>query len=296
MGATSHNTVRMRNQRHAAPGCGSLHAMSNERDGGAHAGTSSEGSTLLGLRARRIDLEVERIVAESELRAVRAGSARDIPGASAGTVVDALDRLRRLESTRAAHVALIDTGARSRRPDSPAMVPMKRRKRGCSLRCRLQIASDRPRIVGARTDNEPDNDHTNTPSTTQIGRLFHLSLFRTPTDRGTHPRRYRGGAKTWTITGAATSRSGDGVRGAEAYRRRPVRGPSGQAARHWESKRVPNRSRTARRCGMGRAISGLGRDGERSPRCPGHGIRDQGQPRHSPDFPAGFSPCMRGRQ
>ena len=65
------------------------------------------------LRARRIDLEVERIVAESELRAVRADSARDIPGASAGTVIDALDRLRRLESTRAAHVAFIDTGARS---------------------------------------------------------------------------------------------------------------------------------------------------------------------------------------
>ena len=97
--------------------------MSNERDGGAHAGTSSEGSTLLelraheerlnALRARRIDLEVERIVAESELPAVRADSARDIPGASAGTVIDALDRLRRLESTRAAHVAFIDTGARS---------------------------------------------------------------------------------------------------------------------------------------------------------------------------------------
>ena len=65
------------------------------------------------LRARRIDLEVERIVAESELRAVRADSARDIPGASAGTVIDALDRLRRLESTRAAHVAFINTGARS---------------------------------------------------------------------------------------------------------------------------------------------------------------------------------------
>ena len=43
-------------------------------------------------RARRIDLEVERIVAESELRAVRADSARDIPGASAGTVVDARRR------------------------------------------------------------------------------------------------------------------------------------------------------------------------------------------------------------
>ena len=154
--------------------------MSNERDGGAHAGTSCEGSTLLelraheerlnALRARRIDLEVERIVAESELRAVRAGSVRDIPGASAGTVVDALDRLRGLESTRAVHVAFIDTGTRSHE----------------DLLQRLQIASDRPRIVGfgltrsdrhARTDNEPDNDHTNTPSTTQIGRLFHLSFF-----------------------------------------------------------------------------------------------------------------------
>ena len=46
----------------------------------------------------------------------------------------------------------------------------------CSLRCRLRIASARPRNVRARTDNEPDNDHTNTPLTTQIGRLYYLSF------------------------------------------------------------------------------------------------------------------------
>lgn len=68
---------------------------------------------LTALRARRVDLEVERIVAATELGAVRAGSASDIPGALAGAVVDALDRLRRLESAHAAHAALIDTGARS---------------------------------------------------------------------------------------------------------------------------------------------------------------------------------------
>ena len=50
---------------------------------------------------------------------------------------------------------------------------------------------------------------------------------RAPADRRTHPRRYRGGAKTRTITGAATARYGDGVRGAEAHRERPVGGPSG---------------------------------------------------------------------
>ena len=51
----------------------------------------------------------------------------------------------------------------------------------CSLRSRLQIASDRSRNVRAQTDNEPDNDHTNTPRTTQIGRLFLLSY--PPTSR-----------------------------------------------------------------------------------------------------------------
>ena len=46
----------------------------------------------------------------------------------------------------------------------------------CSLCSRLQIASDRSRNVRVRTDNEPDNDHTNTSRTTQIGRLFLLSF------------------------------------------------------------------------------------------------------------------------
>ena len=59
----------MRNQRHAAPGFGSLHAMSNERDGGAHAGTSSEGSTLLELRAH-----------EERLNALRACERESAPG------------------------------------------------------------------------------------------------------------------------------------------------------------------------------------------------------------------------
>ena len=65
------------------------------------------------LRARRVDLEVERIVAETELRGARAGATPDIPGAAAFGVVDALDRLRRLESALAAHLAFIETGARS---------------------------------------------------------------------------------------------------------------------------------------------------------------------------------------
>ena len=68
---------------------------------------------LRALRARRTDLEVERIVAGTELRAARAGSGPEVPGAAAGAVVDALDRLRRLESSHAARLAFIDTGARS---------------------------------------------------------------------------------------------------------------------------------------------------------------------------------------
>ena len=105
-------------------GYGSLHAMSNERHRGAGpARPSTEGSKLLelrgheerlrALRARRTDLEVERIVAGTELRAARAGSGPEVPGAAAGAVVDALDRLRWLESSHAARLAFIDTGARS---------------------------------------------------------------------------------------------------------------------------------------------------------------------------------------
>ena len=66
---------------------------------------------MRALRARRTDLEVERIVAGTELRAARVGSGPEIPGASASAVVDALDRLRRLESRHAAYLAFIDIGA-----------------------------------------------------------------------------------------------------------------------------------------------------------------------------------------
>ena len=66
---------------------------------------------MRALRARRTDLEVERIVAGTELHAARIGFGPEIPGASAGAVVDALDRLRRLESRYAAYLAFIDTGA-----------------------------------------------------------------------------------------------------------------------------------------------------------------------------------------
>ena len=69
------------------------------------------------LRARRTDLEVERIAAEVALRAARAGSGPDMPDmpdAQADAVVQALDRLRRLESRHSAQRAYADAGVRSR--------------------------------------------------------------------------------------------------------------------------------------------------------------------------------------
>lgn len=57
------------------------------------------------LRNRRIDLEVERIVATTELRTMRTEAGAEIPGAAASSVIDALDRLRSLESRRAALLA-----------------------------------------------------------------------------------------------------------------------------------------------------------------------------------------------
>ena len=46
--------------------------------------------------------------------------------------------------------------------------------------CRLQIASPRPRYVCSRTDIEPDNDHTGTPTTMSIDGLFFLSVVSQP--------------------------------------------------------------------------------------------------------------------
>ena len=42
--------------------------------------------------------------------------------------------------------------------------------------CRLQIASPRPRYVCFRTNIEPDNNHTDTPTTISIAGLFFLSV------------------------------------------------------------------------------------------------------------------------
>lgn len=65
------------------------------------------------LRVRRTDLEVERIVAGTALRAARTGSEPDVSGMDAAAIVDALDRLRRLESQFSAHLAVAEAGARS---------------------------------------------------------------------------------------------------------------------------------------------------------------------------------------
>ena len=68
---------------------------------------------LEALRGRRTDLEVERIVAETELRAARTGSAPQATGAAAAAIVDALDRLQRLETQHSAHLAFVGAGIRS---------------------------------------------------------------------------------------------------------------------------------------------------------------------------------------
>lgn len=60
---------------------------------------------LEALRAKRTDLEVERIVARTELRAARTDSVPEATAADAAAIVDALDRLRRLESQSSACLA-----------------------------------------------------------------------------------------------------------------------------------------------------------------------------------------------
>ena len=68
---------------------------------------------LEALRGRRTDLEVERIVARAALRSSRTGSGPRVAGADAAAIVDALDRLRRLDSQHSAHIAFIEAGVRS---------------------------------------------------------------------------------------------------------------------------------------------------------------------------------------
>ena len=68
---------------------------------------------LEALRDRRTDLEVERIVAGAALRSARTDSDPEVVGADAAAIVDALDRLRRLESQHSAHLALAGAGVPS---------------------------------------------------------------------------------------------------------------------------------------------------------------------------------------
>ena len=68
---------------------------------------------LEALRDRRTDLEVERIVADAALRASRTDSDPEVTGVGATAVVDALDRLRRLDSRHSAHLAFAGAGVRS---------------------------------------------------------------------------------------------------------------------------------------------------------------------------------------
>ena len=64
------------------------------------------------LRAKRTDLEVERIVARTALRAARIGSVPEVAGGGAAAIVDALDRIRRLESRSSARLATAGAGSR----------------------------------------------------------------------------------------------------------------------------------------------------------------------------------------
>ena len=68
---------------------------------------------LEALRAKRTDLEVERIVARTALRAHRIGSEPEVTGGEAAAIVDAFDRIRRLESRSSAHLAAVRAGVRS---------------------------------------------------------------------------------------------------------------------------------------------------------------------------------------
>ena len=68
---------------------------------------------LEALRAKRTDLEVERIVARTALRALRIGSEPEVTGGEAAAIVDAFDRIRRLESRSSAHLAAVRAGVRS---------------------------------------------------------------------------------------------------------------------------------------------------------------------------------------
>ena len=66
---------------------------------------------LEALRAKRTDLEVERIVARTALRAARIDSEPEVTGGDAAAIVDALDRIRWLESRSSARLAIAGAGS-----------------------------------------------------------------------------------------------------------------------------------------------------------------------------------------
>ena len=68
---------------------------------------------LEALRDRRTDLELDRIVAGAALRSSRTDSDLEVAGVDASAIVDALDRLRRLDSQYSAHLAFAGAGVRS---------------------------------------------------------------------------------------------------------------------------------------------------------------------------------------
>ena len=130
--------------------------------------------------------------------AARCASSRasGLPRSSRGSLPISL-RARPAESTTHAHRRCVRPQRNSRPPHHWPLPDCVHRRAAATLRltscprptahlagshhCRFhQIASHRPRIVRARTDNEPDNDRTNTPPTTQIGRLFFLSFAHRP--------------------------------------------------------------------------------------------------------------------
>ena len=104
--------------------CGPLHAVStNHCRSEEQPRAQSEESKLAELRgheerlevlrARRTDLAVERIVAGAKWRAARSGVVPKVSGEKAAAVVDALGRLRRIESRHCAHLAFVEAGVRS---------------------------------------------------------------------------------------------------------------------------------------------------------------------------------------
>ena len=104
--------MTVRRPEHAAAGRGAEPARVSS-DESKLAELRGHEERLEALRARRTDLEVERIAAEVALRAARTETGPAASGTQADAVVEALDRLRRLESRHSARRAYAGAGVRS---------------------------------------------------------------------------------------------------------------------------------------------------------------------------------------